>query len=284
MESTALRVCTFESRRQDEMANLIRKSGGDPFVAPSMRETPLENNHAVYDFADRLARNEIDHVIFMTGVGATAMFETLALRQLSESVRQDLSGCTIIARGPKPVAALSKLGIPVHIKAPEPNTWREIVTQIEANDLPLEGKVVAVQEYGLPSLELYDWLRRLGATVHPVPVYQWDLPEDVGPLQTAIHKTISGEFDVLLWTSAQQLNHTLQVADSLGLREDWLHAANRCVQGSIGPTASERLREFGLLPDLEPSHPKMAHLIRETLAAAEEILQRKRSLTNSPMS
>ena len=34
---------------------------------------------------------------------------------------------------------------------------------------------------------------------------------------------------------------------------------------SIGPTCSDRLRELGFTPAMEPSHPKMAHLVRESL-------------------
>ena len=38
-----LRVASFESRRADEMAHMIAKRGGVPFVSPSMREVALEN-------------------------------------------------------------------------------------------------------------------------------------------------------------------------------------------------------------------------------------------------
>lgn len=278
MSSASLTVCTFESRRRDEMALLIEKSGGVPINAPSMREITLGDNPAVVAFAESLAAGRLDHVLFMTGVGTNALFGALEELNLKPAVLEHLATRTIIARGPKPVAALNKLGIRVDIKAPEPNTWREVASQLLAAGVPLAGRSIAVQEYGEPSLELYDWLREQGAHVERVPVYKWGLPDDLAPLQAAIHRTIRGELDVLLWTSAQQINHTLGTAEDLGCREAWLQAANRCVIGSIGPTASQRLRDFGLLPDLEPTHPKMAHLVRETLAAAPAVLQRKRGV------
>jgi uroporphyrinogen-III synthase len=46
---------------------------------------------------------------------------------------------------------------------------------------------------------------------------------------------------------------------------------------SIGPTTTERLREFGIEPDLEPSHPKMGFLVSEASQRSSEILRRKRS-------
>jgi uroporphyrinogen-III synthase len=88
---------------------------------------------------------------------------------------------------------------------------------------------------------------------------------------------VAGEFDVLLFTSAQQAHHVLQVAEELGLRDQWLAAANRCVIGSIGPTATETLVELGLKPNIEPEHPKMGPLISEVMAKASQLLPTKRS-------
>ena len=47
------------------------------------------------------------------------------------------------------------------------------------------------------------------------------------------------------------------------------------VIGSIGPTTTEALEEFGVRADLEPSHPKMGLLVQETAQRAEAILKTK---------
>ena len=78
--SRPLRVCSFESRKQDEMRSLIERHGGAATIAASMREVPLENNVAVFDFLDRLLAGELDAVIFMTGVGARALLEVVETR------------------------------------------------------------------------------------------------------------------------------------------------------------------------------------------------------------
>jgi len=238
--SAPFRVCSFESRRQDEMARLIEKSGGIPTIAPSMREIPLSDNSAAFQFAEELLAGQVDLVVFMTGVGATALIEALATQELDGPVLQKLQTVPTAARGPKPVAALSKLGVKVTIRAPEPNTWQDLAAELERQQTPLNKSTVAVQEYGEASTDFYHWLTEQGADVLPVPVYKWELPEDLTPLQDAIRKTIAGEFDILLWTSAQQINHVLDVADQMGLRDIWLtEARRRCVIGSIGPTASD---------------------------------------------
>jgi uroporphyrinogen-III synthase len=136
--------------------------------------------------------------------------------------------------------------------------------------IPVQGKRVAVQEYGLPSTELYQELTQRGATILPVPVYKWALPTDLGPLEDAVRKTIAGEFDLLMFTSAQQLANVLQVAEGLNLRDQWIAMANQsCRVASIGPTATEAIKSHGLRVDIEPSHPNMGALVKESLAKPE---------------
>ena len=47
---------TLESRRAAEIERLIRAHGGVPFIAPSMREIPLEKSPEAFDFAVRLLK------------------------------------------------------------------------------------------------------------------------------------------------------------------------------------------------------------------------------------
>ncbi len=80
MPFDGLRVISFESRRATEIAELIRRHKGDAFVAPSMRETPLENNQEAFEFAERLFRGEFEMMILLTGVGTRALDKVLASR------------------------------------------------------------------------------------------------------------------------------------------------------------------------------------------------------------
>src|SRR5580698_4508596 len=168
-----LRVLALESRRAAEMAELIRKQGGEPFVAPSMREVPLDADDATARFAERLYSGEFDMMVLLTGVGTRQLNRLLGPR-FGEALRS----LTVVARGPKPVAALREMGLVAAVVAPEPNTWRELLHALEGRT----EKRIAVQEYGRSNLELLDALRARGAEVTAVRVYQWDLPEDTAPL------------------------------------------------------------------------------------------------------
>jgi uroporphyrinogen-III synthase len=124
-------------------------------------------------------------------------------------------------------------------------------------------------------MELLQGLRARGAQVTTVPVYQWDLPEDTGPLREAVRRLAAGQFEVAMFTTSVQVPHLLRIAAEEGLEAQVRAALRGMVIASVGPTTSETLREHGLPVDLEPSHPKMGFLVNETSQRAREILQSK---------
>ncbi|MBA3315366.1 MAG: uroporphyrinogen-III synthase [Planctomycetaceae bacterium] len=258
------------------MRSLIARQGGDPTVAPSMREIPLEENDAAFEFAEKLLAGRIDAVLFLTGVGAQALLDALKLRHDETVVLAALDRAFVAVRGPKPTAVLKKWGVHIDVKAPEPNTWRETAAAIRAA-VDLHGKTVAVQEYGKPNEALYDELRALGADVLPVPVYRWALPEDTAPLEAALRASLSDGFDIYAFTSAQQVENVLTVVRQLGFEDELRTAMRRSVIVSIGPTCSEALREHGLPPDIEASPPKMGPMVRSALEQGRDAITRKRS-------
>lgn len=246
------------------MQSLLERGGAVATIAPSMREVPLSQNAAAFEFAESLLAGRIDVVVFLTGVGARALLEVMETRHERAALLAAIERTTTVIRGPKPAAVLREWGVSIDHRAPEPNTWHELLATIDA-EIPVSGRAIAIQEYGQPHAELAAELTNRGARVTSVPVYRWELPEDVGPLEAAVRTTVEGGFDALLFTSAQQVRHVLEVADRLGLRNDWLVAARKCIVASIGPTCTETLLEESLPPNVEASPPKMGQLVRATL-------------------
>jgi uroporphyrinogen-III synthase len=265
MPFTGMRVLSLESRRAVEMGELIRKQGGEPFVAPSMREAPLERNEETFRFAERLFAGEFDMMILLTGVGTRLLNRTLAERYGPDRFAEALRRLAVVARGPKPAAALREMQVPVTIAVPEPNTWRELLAAIA--DRP--ERHVAIQEYGRSNPELLEGLRARGADVTAVRVYRWDLPEDTAPLEEAVRRLAAGEFQAALFTTSIQIAHLVRVAARAGLEDGVLGALRNMLVASIGPTTTEALEEFGIRPALEPSHPKMGILVQEAAQRAE---------------
>jgi len=272
-----LTVLTLESRRGQEMSRLIETYGGKPVHAAAMREVPLSSNVDALKFADAIFEGRFDVVVFLTGVGARALSKVVEGAHPTEKFFEALRKVSVVARGPKPGAVLREWKVPVTIAAPEPNTWREVLGAIDENKLDLRGKYVAVQEYGVSNRELLEGLRERGALVTPVPVYQWDLPEDTAPLRAAVEEVIARRIDVALFTTSVQVQHLFQMAEGEEKKSELKAGLERVVKASIGPTTSETLRSYGLAADLEASHPKMGFLVKEAAERAEDLRQRIQS-------
>src|SRR5207249_10187687 len=105
-----LRVLALESRRAPELAKLISAYGGEPVVAPAMREVPLESNREALSFAAALLAGEFDMVIFLTGVGARAVLSVAETAYKRDDYIASLQRVKVVARGPKPVAVLREIG------------------------------------------------------------------------------------------------------------------------------------------------------------------------------
>jgi uroporphyrinogen-III synthase len=256
-------VLSFESRRSTEIATLIQRHGGRALVAPATKEIPASSDADVSRFAASLLSGDIDLMIFLTGVGTRALAKAIEPFCPRERFISLLSQVPLLARGPKPVAALKEFGIPIRWNVPEPNTWREILQVIDTNMIAIKDQCVAVQEYGVASRDLVEGLRERGAEVLPVHVYDWALPDDTAPLRNAIHELVAGHVDVVMFTAAIQVHHLLQMVEELKVRDSVLTALAGASVASIGPVTSEALAEYGIAVSMEPTHPKMGFLVKE---------------------
>ncbi len=278
-----MRVLVLESRRSNEMAKLIESYGGSPTVAPSMREVPLESNTEALAFGRNLVTGGFDMVIFLTGVGTRTLARVVETAHPLDDFRAALNKVTVVARGPKPAAALKELGARVTVLVPEPNTWKDLLRALDerSGSVPLRRTRVAVQEYGSPNPELLDGLVARGAIVTRVPVYQWALPEDMGPMREAVEAVARGVIDVVLFTTSVQVLHLLRVAREMRMEDAIRAAFERIAVGSIGPVTSKELRERGFPVDFEPEHSKMGFLVNEAAKRAAEIIEKKRQRRNA---
>ena len=270
-----LKIVSFESRRAKEMAELIRRHGGDAITAPSMREVPLSENKIPLDLFRRLEAGKVDWVILLTGVGTRTLVDALANFYSREKIAAVLSRVPILARGPKPVAALKELGLQPTLTAPEPNTWKEILGLLDRHS-PLQGKRIAVQEYGVTNPELLAGLETRGVEILRVPVYRWALPADIAPLKASLRLIAAAQVDVVVFTSATQVQNVFNVAEQDGLGAALPGALGKLLVVSIGPVCSAALAQFHLKADFEPAHPKMGFMIGALSPVAKRLLNAKR--------
>jgi uroporphyrinogen decarboxylase len=272
------RIVSFESRQEKAMEKLVQHHGGRFISAPSMQEIPLEKNKDALDFAQKLFGGDVDGLICLTGVGVRTLIETLQTQYPLKKILEALSSLFIVARGPKPVRVLKEYKIPINLIVPEPNTWREILQELDENEesLPLKDKTIAVQEYGEFNELLVDGLKRRGAKVIRVPVYRWALPDDKEPLKKGIQTLVKGEADFAFFMNKVQVEHMMRLAAEEGLEEKLKRAFEKVVVASIGPICSEGLLERGIGVDFEPEHSKMGAFVNEIVKKAKELVDGKR--------
>jgi uroporphyrinogen-III synthase len=250
-----LRVVAFEARRADELGRMLERHGATVLSAPALREAPLARSPALDELARALGAREVAALVLLTGVGTRALAPQLAAD--AEGFRALVGETPILARGPKPLAALRELGVTGATPVPSPNTWRELLATLDGMRLPA-GSLVAVQEYGAPPTALLHGLGERGFRVLSVGVYRWALPADTTALRAGLTALIAGAADVAVFTSATQIEHAFRLADdATRLRA----AFRRVVVASVGPVCSEALQAHGVPVDLESDPPKMGPLV-----------------------
>ncbi|MEK6787076.1 MAG: uroporphyrinogen-III synthase [Nitrospirota bacterium] len=275
MAFNGMTIAAFETRMATELARLIERHGGRPLVTAALREISLEDNSATQEFGVRLMAGRVDLLILMTGIGTTTLFDLLKTSYSWPILLTALQRCVLVARGPKPVAALKAAGLQATLTVPEPNTWHDIMRTLDEHR-PVKGLGVALQEYGVSNPDLLNALEQRGAEVFPVPIYKWALPEDLAPIRHALEEIVAGRVQVVLITNAIQVDHVMQVLEQDGKVQPFQAALKKMVVASIGPTASERLRHHHWPVDFEPSHPKMGVLVKEVSEQVSKALHQKR--------
>lgn len=272
-----LRVLSFESRLSSTMADLIRGAGYQPISAPAMQEIPLEKNPDAFSFADRLLNHEVDFMLFLTGTGTKALFETLKTRYNMKQIIAALNQTIVVARGPKPVQVLHDYGVMVSILVPEPNTWRDVVEVLDSDEhsVSLMKRTIAIQEYGEENPQLIRAFQERGARVIRVPVYRWALPDDIRPLKHAIRTIIEHNADAVLFTNSVQVHHLFRLASEMGLERHLKQAFAQIVIASVGPHCSQAIVERGLSVDIQPETPNMESLVSEVSKRAKRIWDEK---------
>jgi len=272
-----LHVVFFERRLADTLAGLIKIQGGTPVAAPAMKEVPLENNLEVFRFGEKLLKGEIDIVLLLTGVVTKFLLSLLEGRYSKENILEALKKISVVPRGPKPLRVMKEWGLAPTLIVPEPNTWKEILETFDKNasGLPLAGKNIAVQEYGVTNKELLSGLRKRKAAVFCVPIYRWVLPDDTQPLKNAIQMMVEGKAELAVFTTAVQIEHLFQVADKMNSRSALQKAFKKMAVASVGPDCSQALKSYGLQVDIEPESPKMGPLVLKIAETAKQILEKK---------
>jgi uroporphyrinogen-III synthase len=113
---------------------------------------------------------------------------------------------------------------------------------------------------------LADAIQEGGAVLDELCIYEWRLPDDLGPLDKLVGLTIDGRVDAVVFTSQVQVRHFLEVAARSEREAPLIEALNAwTVTASIGPTCSAALVARGITPRIEPARPKLGPLVERVV-------------------
>jgi len=254
------RIALLEARMSGELSSMVERLGGRPYSVPAVRETPLEQPEETARFVNGLCAGRFNVVVFMTGVGATALVREAEKLGKLDAALGALRKAITVCRGPKPVAVLRRHDVQVNATAAEPHTTTELLQSLDA--IGVKSKTIALVHYGERNETAAGALRQRGAAVDEICLYEWRLPDDVAPLEQLVREIIEGKIDAVAVTSQIQIRHVFQIADTLGKSHALADALTRnVVVAAVGPVCASALRSYGVVPHVQPSHPKMGPML-----------------------
>ena len=251
-------IAILESRSGEQLADIVRKYGGKPFLAPALAEIPDIDHTHISGLINSWEGTPPDIFIFQTGVGVKALFATVDQLHLTEKLLRFLELAIVVVRGPKPTAILRSRNSRIDLRADDPYTTKQILAAL--NGINLMGKKIVVQRYGNTNFELQQELLDKGAKIDEIATYRWSMP-DTQPLIELMDALDKNIIDMVCFTSASQVENLFTLAQNLNRADHFLASINRSLIASIGPVCSKMLITFGVRVDIEASPPKLGPFI-----------------------
>jgi uroporphyrinogen-III synthase len=237
------------ARRAEELVTLLRRRGATVVHAPAIRIVPLVDDVGLRRVTEQLITAPPDVVVVTTGIGFRGWIEAAHGWDVADDLIAALERTRILARGPKARGAVRQAGL-CEEWSPDSESSAEVLQRLLADGV--DGARVAVQLHGAasewePDTDICDALARAGAQVSKVPVYRWEPPADLKPMDALITTIINVELDAVSFTSAPAVASLFERAKALGVL-DGLVAAMRNEVGvfAVGPVTSAPLRRLAI--------------------------------------
>ncbi len=247
-------------RRRGELTALLTRAGLRVLEAPAMRLVPLEDDAEARAATEECVRAPVDYAVAMTGVGLRGWLTAADTWGLGEQLRSTLAGAAILARGPKVRGAIRGAGL---IESWHASTEASEEVLAHLLELPLGGRRIAVQLHGERLPDFAEPLRAAGAEVIEVPLYRWQPPVDLAPVESLVRGIVAGEVAAVAFTSGPQVVVLLDVARRLGAGAALAERFHRggVLAASIGPVCARPL-QAAAIPTVWPERFRLADLAR----------------------
>lgn len=273
-------MAVTSSRRASELADIVRKFGGIPYIAPTIGiKNNSELNSECNHFIETISNESMDFFIFMTGVGVFNLFQNLQKLHKLNTVVEKLQDTIVIARSNKPKMELRKFGIKTNF-VPNINTIDGILNLLKRFDV--KNKNIGILWHGDSSSSFKKKLTSLGANVFDFSSYSYSarleqtnasMLEEMGydyvapdeeKIKMLIEDIMKGTVDSITFTSPPAVKEFFEFAkrnNKINLLKDKLNSQVLVV--SVGPSTSKMLARFYVLADIMPTTYRMGPMIKE---------------------
>jgi uroporphyrinogen-III synthase len=279
MQLHGLTVAVTGSRRASELAELVARFGGVPYVAPTVGiDVQEEADLQVDALVQRILGGPCDYAVFMTGPGVYLLMAKAETLGVQRAVVDRLNRVSVVARSQKPQKVLERYGVRVRL-VPSDNTAAGIAA--EMGKLDLEGKRVAILWHGAAGPVLRQTLESRGADVFEAQAYmyspeleksgaavlqalgyQYVSPEHERVLEL-IREVQGGNIQIITFTSPPAARNLFRMAAEHSLDEDLCRALNANVLVvAVGPPTRRAIEEHGISVDVMPEAYKLGPMVR----------------------
>jgi uroporphyrinogen-III synthase len=280
MSLRGITVAVTSSRRASELADIVRKFGGIPYIAPTIGiKNNSQLNSECNHFIETISNESMHFFIFMTGVGVFNLFQNLQKLHKLNTVIEKLQDTIVVARSNKPKMELRKFGIKTNF-VPNINTIDGILILLKHFDV--KNKNIGILWHGDSSSSFKKELASLGANVFDFSSYSYSarfeqtnasMLEEMGydyvapneeKIKMLIEDIMKGTVDSITFTSPPAVKEFFEFAkrnNKINSLKDKLN--NNVLVVSVGPSTSKMLARFYVLADIMPPTYRMGPMIKE---------------------
>jgi uroporphyrinogen-III synthase len=247
------------ARRADELGTMIERRGASVLHGPALRIVPLVDDTELLAATRKLIERGPDITVASTGIGFRGWVQAATEWGIGDDLVGALGAGTLIARGPKARGAIRSTGL-TDAWSPPSESSAEVLEHLLG--MGVRGLRIAVQQHGEPLPDMVEALTVAGADVIEVPVYRWEPPADLGPLDRLTDATLAGDLDVLAFTSAPAAAGLLARAADRGLRDELIARLRGPVLAlCVGPVTAAPLEALDI-PTLQPQRSRLGAMVR----------------------
>ena len=258
---TGYRIGVTAARKVEEQIGLLERRGATCVWAPALSLNPnrVDAESLRAATADVL-RCPVDLFLATTGIGMKAWFEAAEADGTIDDLLAHLAKAEILARGPKSVGALRRVGLR-ELWSPESEEFEDVLEHLRGRNL--SGKRIVVQEHGQSLSMVAHALRRRGADVLTVTVYRVASSENPEPMFHLIDEIADRAVNAVTFTSAPAVAALMEAAGSTGRREDLVSAFQADVVAScVGPVTAAAFEMWGV-PSIYPDRSRLAAMVKQ---------------------